>query len=58
MTKASEIDRLFMSLNSIYTESGKDASDGGRPKASTTEISDSGQATRDNGSNVGRGGKI
>lgn len=57
-TKASGIEQLFMSLSSIYTESGKDASDGGRPKSSTTEISDSGIATRDSGVNIARGGKI
>ena len=58
ISKSSGIEKLFLSLNSVYTQSGGDASEGGRPKSSTTEISDSGEATRDSASNISRGGKI
>ena len=51
MGKASKISDLFMPMLNIYTDSNKTESDGGRPKSSTTEISESGIATRDTGVN-------
>jgi len=51
MGKASKINELFLPLLNPYVLSGKENSDGGRPKSSTSEISDSGIATRDTGAN-------
>lgn len=53
-TRYSGIEDMLTPLESIYTKSGKDESDGGRPKSSTTEISDNGVATRDSGSNLNK----
>ena len=58
MTKESGIGDLFMPLLNIYTASSGKSSDGGRPQKSSGEISESGEASRDAGTNIDRGGQI
>jgi hypothetical protein len=57
--KAGQWDKKLIPLVSIYQQSGN-ADKGGRPTSeeSGKPISDSAQDTRDNSSNIGRGGKI
>jgi len=47
---------LFTPIVSMYQQSG-DINKGGREKKSDSELGDSGEITRDNSSNIGRGGK-
>ncbi len=41
----------------IYTQGNVTDKEAGRPKKDDTELTDSGLAARDRGSNIGRGGK-
>lgn len=50
---------LLTPMISMYQTNGNESIDkGGRERKSDNELTDSGSATRDNGSNLGRGGKI
>lgn len=55
MTKAMGFDKKLIPLLNIYTQSNKN---GGRPEKSEGELSESGNETRTQGSNVDKGGNI
>jgi hypothetical protein len=55
MTKAMGFDKKLISLINVYTQSSKDA---GRPQKDSSELTESGQETRDQGSNIEKGGEV
>jgi hypothetical protein len=57
MTKGMGFTEKLMPMLNLFTMSGNN--DGaGRPRNSESEVTDSGQATRENASNISRGGKV
>lgn len=56
MNASDFIDKLRPMIN-IYTQGNVTNKEAGRPKKDDTELTDSGLAARDRGSNIGRGGK-
>jgi hypothetical protein len=59
MAKYSGFNDKLIPLISMFQQSGKDGNDkGGRPQKSSDELTENGAATRENGDNLGRGGKV
>lgn len=57
--KAKKWDEKLIPIVNAYQLSGKDTSNkGGRPKVDDDEMNENTEASRDNGSNLGRGGKL
>jgi hypothetical protein len=59
-TKANKWDEKLTMVMSAFQMSGKEGENGagGRPKKKDSELSDSGEQTRSDGENLGRGGKL
>lgn len=55
MTKSMGFDKKLIPLMNVYTQSGKET---GRPQKNSSDLTESGQETRDQGSNVDKGGNI
>jgi len=56
MTKAMGFPDMLLPMLNMYTKSGDDT--GGRPQSSNSELSEAGQETRSESSNIEKGGKI
>jgi hypothetical protein len=56
MTKAMGFPDMLLPMLNIYTKSGDDT--GGRPQSSNSELSEAGQETRSESSNIEKGGKV
>ena len=56
--KESGFEDLFMILPTAFTQSAKSDKKNGRPESSSSDLTESGADTRNNGSNIAKGGKV